>query len=146
MDSNNTNGVATDIVTYEGEQYKAIPYAPKYYVSRTGKVLSTKGKQPRILRFKKGEKYKGVTLRVNKVSVPYDVHRLVADMYIPKPPDPTGEVLEVHHKDFDPANNNVDNLEWLPRSVHRKLHAELKKKKQQLDIPQARKPRKRKAA
>lgn len=62
----------------------------------------------------------------------YAVHRLVAEMYLPKPPNPTGEELEVHHINFDSKDNRAENLIWLPRSVHHKLHADRKKMLKQL--------------
>ena len=151
MDSNNTNGVATDIVTYEGEQYKAIPYAPKYYVSRSGQVLSKKGRQPRIIKPESTRVYYRAVLRIGGCNVHYAVHRLVAEMYLPKPLNPTGEELEVHHVNYDSKDNRVENLIWLPRSVHRALHIEYRKQQRLLQQqgqqqPQARKPRKRKVA
>ena len=38
----------------------------------------------------------------------FRIHRLVAQAFLLNP----NEYKEVNHKDFDPTNNNVDNLEW----------------------------------
>ena len=42
------------------------------------------------------------------------VHRLVAFAFLGPPPDKTA--WEVHHRDGDPANNRVENLEYVTRS------------------------------
>ena len=52
--------------------------------------------------------YKTVTLRKNGKGKFIYIHRLVAEAFIPNPND----LPEVNHKDENPANNCVDNLEW----------------------------------
>ena len=43
------------------------------------------------------------------------VHRLVAQTFMPvSNPDS----MEVHHKDGNPRNNSIENLEWLDRKTH----------------------------
>tara|TARA_R110000787_G_scaffold64770_2_gene146080 strand:+ start:2869 stop:3399 length:531 start_codon:yes stop_codon:yes gene_type:complete len=37
------------------------------------------------------------------------IHRLVAEHFIPNPDN----LSDVHHKDSDPSNNDISNLEWL---------------------------------
>lgn len=87
-----------------------------YEVSNTGKVRGL----DRVLRnghiwigkeLAHSIKYDGyhkVTLMKDNKSYYYSVHRLVAEAFIP---NPLG-LPQVNHKDEDPANNNVDNLEW----------------------------------
>lgn len=48
--------------------------------------------------------------RNGKTKLKY-VHRLVAEIFIPNP----NKYKEVNHKDSDPTNNRVDNLEWCDR-------------------------------
>ena len=57
----------------------------------------------------------------------YLVHRLVADKFeLPRTPGQT----EVNHKDGDPTNNNVTNLEWVSKS-HNVQHSYDTNKKRQ---------------
>lgn len=45
---------------------------------------------------------------------------LVATAFIPNP----NKYTVVHHKDHNPHNNNVENLEWIDENVHNNLHKE----------------------
>ena len=91
-----------DIINYEG----------KYEVSNLGRVrsLSYNG-TGEIKLLKPGTNkrgYKRVGLCKNGKTKHYYVHRLVAITFIPNPDD----LSIVNHKDENPANNNVNNLEW----------------------------------
>lgn len=75
-----------------------------YQVSNLGRVRSF---------FSRWGKRK-VTIRINGKSKLMLVHRLVAKTFIPNPLN-----LEmVNHKDENPLNNNIDNLEWCTRSYN----------------------------
>ena len=52
--------------------------------------------------------YKYVSLRLNKKKTVKLVHRLVAKAFIQNPYN----YPQVNHKDENPSNNNVNNLEW----------------------------------
>ena len=52
--------------------------------------------------------YEIVHITINKKTQPYKVHRLVANAFIPNPHD----LPQVNHKDENPKNNVVTNLEW----------------------------------
>jgi hypothetical protein len=91
---------------------KPIEGYPDYYVTEDGQVISHKGKKPRALKpgaHNNGSQiYHSVTLRKDNKSHQKLVHRLVAEAYIPNP----GNKSQVNHKDRNPTNNNVENLEW----------------------------------
>lgn len=102
------------------EIWKAIPdYEGYYEVSDTGKVRSItrtiidsngrsytyKGqeKSPSIVRG-----YYRIQLSKNGITKAYFIHRLVALAFLPNP----NNLPIINHKDENPLNNNVDNLEW----------------------------------
>lgn len=93
-----------DIVGYEGY----------YKVSNLGNVLSlnyNKTGNSKILSLRVGHKrnnYVDVTLSKKGNSKRYKVHRLVAEAFIPNP----NNYPQVNHKDCNPLNNRVNNLEW----------------------------------
>lgn len=84
-----------DIVGYEG----------LYAVTEDGRVWSYRAK-----RFLKAtsEGYQSVVLCKDKTQQFFQVHRLVAAAFIPNPLS----LPCINHKDENPANNAVSNLEW----------------------------------
>ena len=94
------------------EIWKYIPnYNHDYQVSNLGRIKSFK-KKPRILRQSKTPKhYNNVNLCKEGKTISSLVHRLVAQAFIPNPENKP----EVNHKDGNPRNNCVDNLEWVTR-------------------------------
>lgn len=80
-----------------------------YQVSNLGKVKSLKYNKPKILKIgytKRG--YGSINLCKNGKISHRTIHRLVAEAFIPNP----NNYPCVNHKDENPRNNNVDNLEW----------------------------------
>ena len=71
-------------------------------VHRKAKMLK------KFLRGKNGLMYEGVALSRDGETKRYAVHRLVAEAFIPNPDN----LPEINHKDENPLNNQVDNLEW----------------------------------
>lgn len=85
-----------DIIGYEGE----------YQISNMGRVKSLIGRRERILKPRKNKRgYLRVSLHQRNDKM---IHRLVAIAFLPNPEG----LKEVNHKDENPSNNCVDNLEW----------------------------------
>lgn len=98
-----------------------------YQVSNLGRVRSFfsrwgKRKYPKIMKGSiDSHGYVQVTIRINGKSKLMLVHRLVAKTFIPNPLN-----LEmVNHKDENPLNNNIDNLEWCTRSYNNSTDTQL---------------------
>lgn len=104
-------------------KFRIIPNTNRAYsISTEGQVLSNARliKRPKhtggdyyvkdkILRCAINNKgYAYVDLRINNKTHRQLVHRLVALTYIPNPKN----LPFVNHKDFNPLNNKVENLEW----------------------------------
>lgn len=101
----------------ENEIWKPIPnFENKYEVSNLGRVKTlinkridkngiVYSKKPKIM--KQSFSTTGY-LFVRLEKRPYKVHRLVAMAFIPKPNNKN----IINHKDFNPLNNKVENLEW----------------------------------
>lgn len=84
-------------------------YEGLYQISNKGNVRSIKFN--RILNMKLSLNNKGyyiVKFRKKGVQTLYSVHRLVAEAFILNP----NNYPCINHKDENPKNNNVDNLEW----------------------------------
>ena len=104
------------------EIWKDIPgYESRYQVSNMGQVRSLRNQSGGIrikvqqeLRKNKGLHYKSVFLFDGNKYHTCSVHRLVALAFIPNPDN----LPEVNHKDENPSNNKVENLEWCDRKYN----------------------------
>lgn len=95
-------------------------YEGYYAVSNFGRVkslprttISDKGKRytcvEKILKIAtRKDRYQFIILRKNNKSKLLLIHRLVAQAFIPNP----NKLPMINHKDENPSNNRVDNLEW----------------------------------
>lgn len=104
------------------EIWKDIPgYEDLYQVSNLGRVKSldkyvnsaiknnTKVlRKSQLLKIRINQGYYEVTLTHNNKRKYCKVHRLVAQAFIPNP----NNLSQINHKDENPLNNNVENLEW----------------------------------
>lgn len=99
-----------DIENFEGKYQVSnkgrIKSLPRDVLCSNGKVLPVK---EHILKPKVTiNGYLMVVLRLNNKSYYRNIHRLVAQAFIPNPDN----LPEVNHIDEDKTNNKVDNLEW----------------------------------
>lgn len=84
-------------------------YELLYQVSNLGNVKSLKFGKERILKpTKRYNRYMILHLCKDNVQKLHYVHILVAQAFLPNP----NNLPVVNHKDEDPSNNNVTNLEW----------------------------------
>ena len=90
---------------------KVSPEFPNYIVRSDGTIFNKKGL---LLQQQEKAKYKNVWLYKDKKRCFKLVHRLVAETFIPNPKN----LPEINHKDEDPANNSVENLEWCDRKYN----------------------------
>ena len=64
-------------------------------------------------------KHLRVILSVNGIHKTYQVHQLFAQAFLP---NPNGYDV-VHHKNHNPQDNRIENLEWMDRIEHNRLHS-----------------------
>ena len=106
------------------EKYKdIIGYEGLYKVSNLGNVYSIKSK--RLLKLGTDSKgRKNVVLYNNGNAYNVRVHRLVAKAFIPNP----SSLPMINHKDENPSNNIVSNLEWCSNKYNSKYSSYKKHK------------------
>jgi len=102
--------------------WKEIPgYEGLYLVSSDGDIVAlpkksrTKSRLMKpCLRGRDYLKYQCIRLTKDGKGKIHSVHRLVAEAFLPNPEG----LPEVNHKDRNPMNNRVDNLEWCTRQYN----------------------------
>ena len=89
-------------------------YANRYIVTDDGQVFAMNYRNRQLIGrlrpYRCPKERCGGYLHVSINGRRKDVHRLVAECFVPKP---AGEGLEVNHKDGDKLNNHASNLEWV---------------------------------
>lgn len=91
---------------------KSIPNFPGYTITDDGKVISYKMHKPKIMKtWYQRSGYENIKLCKNNKTYHFSIHRLVAQAFIPNP----NNYLEINHKNKNPRDNRVENLEWCTR-------------------------------
>lgn len=94
------------------ETWKPVRGSDKYEVSDCGNVRCTDyrhtGKTKELKQKTYPDGYKGVVLFFDGKRTDCLVHRLVAEAFLDNP----GNLPQVNHKDENPSNNSVENIEW----------------------------------
>lgn len=94
------------------EFWMPVPGRERYLVSNTGKVKSFHKQWEKWIdksQRKDSKGYLTVGITCDRISSSSTrVHRLVAEAFIPNP----NNMPYINHKDNDPTNNDVSNLEW----------------------------------
>lgn len=91
------------------EEWKKVDNFPNYSVSNFGRVRNDIRQKMMKISVKCG--YGNLCLTNNIIKKNFKVHRLVALAFIPNPENKS----DVNHKDKNPLNNNISNLEWNTR-------------------------------
>lgn len=92
--------------------------------------------------FPNGRMTKGCPTKAGYMRVQFNkkmkyVHRLVAELFIDNPKN----LPQVNHKDMDPSNNNVSNLEWVSNGQNVKHSYENNKVRKKIICGNSRKPK-----
>ncbi|AZD21234.1 HNH homing endonuclease [Pseudomonas chlororaphis subsp. aurantiaca] len=107
--SHTTRALQPGEFLYEGVLTKPLKSFPHYAVTIDGRVISFKGKQPRVLKAATNKGYLYVCITADNHKHFKSVHRLVAQAFLPNPENKP----EVNHKDSNRANARLENLEWV---------------------------------
>ena len=114
----------------QGEFWKPFPDCHDYEASNIGRVRVVVNRKNRNGRhfwkgkiitqnsYNKDKRYLRCALTIEGVHKSYGSHRIVASAFIP---NPYGKE-QVNHKDGDPTNNYIENLEWVTAKEN-SLHA-----------------------
>ena len=111
------------------EVWKVVPSSnDRYFVSNYGRIKSFayNKKDGRIMKCSEVKGFKAVQLKINKVPFRYYVHKLVAEIWIPKPSE---KHIYVTHLDRNLKNNHISNLEWLTQETLDQQYREYFKQK-----------------
>lgn len=118
------------------ENWKVVVgYEGLYEVSDLGRVRSLNYNKTGVIQVMKHKVnklgYQSVHLSKEGKAKTLYVHRLVAQAFIPNPDN----LPEVNHKDENPSNNRVENIEWCDRTYNNNYGSRNEKAAESLCIP-----------
>ena len=102
----------------------------KYEVTEDGLVYSNVGTRKALVGKTTREGYRMVVLTVDNKKIYKNVHRLVAENFLPNPENKP----EINHKDGDKLNNKVSNLEWCTSSENQEHARDMGLQKYKINI------------
>lgn len=120
---------------FKDEIWKDIKgYEGLYKISNKGRIKSLynykrDGTDILVPKIKHG--YYQIGLRKNKIRKWLQVHRLIAEAFIPNP----NKYPQINHKDENKLNNNIDNLEWCTVSYNNTYGTRIEKVKNKTSKP-----------
>ena len=94
-------------------------YEGLYQVSDHGNVRSLHYRGTKAVRNLVPKRNNGGRLWVDLKEKPFLVHRLVAQAFIPN----ENNYPEINHKDENPQNNHVGNLEWCTSEYNKRMYS-----------------------
>lgn len=98
------------------EEWKRVPDFGDYFVSNFGRIYNSKTGRYLCQKNPKNYRYKKVRLSNESVVILKDLHRIIAETFIPNP----NNLRVVNHKNGNTFDNNVENLEWVSYSSNNK--------------------------
>lgn len=105
------------VIEYMELSFKKTPYKG-YFVSRCGKILTTRRLNPVVLDYSPNKKgYVRVGIVINGVVKSMALHRIVAETFLGLPEN---NLSEINHINGIKTDNRLENLEWVSheRNVH----------------------------
>jgi len=100
-------------------EYKQIENS-NYYVNKFGKIINKSNQE---VKPRNCNGYFMLSITTNKKRKEVYIHRVVALAFLPNPDN----LPDVHHKDNDKSNNELDNLQWTTRSDNCRMSSKKKK-------------------
>ena len=93
-------------------EYVKIPFTDEYLINKNGSVWSAK-RGTTVKAYTNMAGYKFVVLYIKGKRTQWALHRLLMVTF---KPTERWDVLTVDHLDGNPANNDLDNLEWVTQA------------------------------
>lgn len=118
--------VLQDVENLPGERWAQLNEST-YFISTKGRCKNNKLLESKILIPETSSGYERVNIDIGYGVRHYLIHKLVATMFLPPPKEP---FMDIHHINNDKLSNFVENLMFIKRDEHIKLHSELRKKEQ----------------